>query len=228
VTLCIAGDNIRLMTPTYQREFIDLCVQLGVLRFGKFTLKSGRESPYFFNAGLFNTGNAVAAVGRAYSAALAQSDLEYDMLFGPAYKGIPLVTITAAAMAQHHGRNLPFAFNRKEAKDHGEGGAIVGSPLKGRVLIVDDVITAGTAIRESIDIIQAAGARPAGVLLALDRQERAGSGTLSAVQEVRQQYQIPVVAVVNLADLMDHVTGSGQAADIAGLQLYRERYGLPD
>jgi orotate phosphoribosyltransferase len=216
------------MTPTYQREFIDLCVQLGVLRFGKFTLKSGRESPYFFNAGLFNTGKAVAAVGRAYSAALAQSDLEYDMLFGPAYKGIPLVTITAAAMAEHHGRNLAFAFNRKEAKDHGEGGTIVGSPLKGRVLIVDDVITAGTAIRESIDLIQAAGARPAGVLLALDRQERAGSGQFSAVQEVRQQYQIPVVAVVNLADLMDHVAGSGQAADIAGLRLYRERYGLPD
>jgi orotate phosphoribosyltransferase len=227
VTLCIAGDNIRLMTLAYQSEFIDLCVQLGVLRFGKFTLKSGRESPYFFNAGLFNTGSAVAAVGRAYSAALAQSDLEYDMLFGPAYKGIPLVTITAAAMAEQHGRNLPFAFNRKEAKDHGEGGTIVGSPLKGRVLIVDDVITAGTAIRESIDIIQAAGARPAGVLLALDRQECAGSSTLSAVQEVRLEYQIPVVAVINLGDLMDHVAGSGQA-DIAGLRLYRERYGLPD
>ncbi|MEA3174243.1 MAG: orotate phosphoribosyltransferase [Gammaproteobacteria bacterium] len=216
------------MTLPYQSEFIDLCVQLGVLRFGKFTLKSGRESPYFFNAGLFNTGSAVAAVGRAYSAALAQSDLEYDMLFGPAYKGIPLVTITAAAMAERHGRNLPFAFNRKEVKDHGEGGTIVGSPLKGRVLIVDDVITAGTAIRESIDIIQAAGAQPAGVLLALDRQERAGNGSLSAVQEVRNQYQIPVVSVVNLADLMDHVADSGQAADIAGLRLYRERYGLQD
>jgi orotate phosphoribosyltransferase len=216
------------MTLPYQSEFIDLCVQLGVLRFGKFTLKSGRESPYFFNAGLFNTGSAVAAVGRAYSAALAQSDLEYDMLFGPAYKGIPLVTITAAAMAERHGRNLPFAFNRKEVKDHGEGGTIVGSPLKGRVLIVDDVITAGTAIRESIDIIQAAGAQPVGVLLALDRQERAGNGSLSAVQEVRNQYQIPVVSVVNLADLMDHVADSGQAADIAGLRLYRERYGLQD
>jgi orotate phosphoribosyltransferase len=228
VTLCIARDNIRLMTLAYQREFIDLCVQLGVLRFGKFTLKSGRESPYFFNAGLFNTGSAVGAVGRAYSAALAQSDLEYDMLFGPAYKGIPLVTITAAAMAEKHGRNLPFAFNRKEAKDHGEGGTIVGSPLKGNVLIVDDVITAGTAIRESIDIIQAAGARPAGVLLALDRQERAGTSSLSAVQEVRNQYQIPVVAVVNLADLMDHVGTSGQPADLTGLRLYRERYGLAE
>ena len=228
MTLCIARDNIRPMTLAYQSEFIDLCVQLGVLRFGKFTLKSGRESPYFFNAGLFNTGSAVAAVGRAYAAALAQSDLEYDMLFGPAYKGIPLVTITAAAMAERHGRNLPFAFNRKEAKDHGEGGTIVGSPLKGNVLIVDDVITAGTAIRESIDMIQAAGARPAGVLLALDRQERAGTSSLSAVQEVRNQYQIPVVAVVNLADLMDHVGSSGQPADLAGLRLYRERYGLPD
>jgi orotate phosphoribosyltransferase len=216
------------MTQPYQSEFIDLCVELGVLRFGNFTLKSGRESPYFFNAGLFNTGLAASAVGRAYSSALAQSELEYDMLFGPAYKGIPLVTLTAAAMAERHGRNLPFAFNRKEAKDHGEGGTIVGSPLKGRVLIVDDVITAGTAIRESIDIIQAAGAKPAGVLLALDRQERAGNSTLSAVQEVRTQYGIPVVAVVNLADLMEHVAGAGQAADIAGLRQYRERYGLPD
>jgi orotate phosphoribosyltransferase len=215
------------MTLAYQGEFIDLCVQLGVLRFGKFTLKSGRESPYFFNAGLFNTGSAVAAVGRAYSAALARSDLDYDMLFGPAYKGIPLVTITAAAMAENYGRNLPFAFNRKEAKDHGEGGTLIGSPLKGRVLIVDDVITAGTAIRESIDIIQAAGARPAGVLLALDRQERAGGGSLSAVQEVAAQYHIPVVAVINLADLMDHVAGSG-LAEIEGLRQYRERYGLLD
>jgi orotate phosphoribosyltransferase len=217
-----------MTTLAYQSEFIDLCVQLGVLRFGKFTLKSGRESPYFFNAGLFNTGLAVSAVGRAYAAALVSSNLNFDMLFGPAYKGIPLVTITAAAMAERHGRNLAFAFNRKEAKDHGEGGSIVGSPLKGRVLIVDDVITAGTAIRESIDIIHAAGASPAGVLLALDRQERAGSGALSAVQEVRQQYQIPVVAVVNLADLMAHVAVSGQAADLAGMRQYRERYGLVD
>jgi orotate phosphoribosyltransferase len=216
------------MTLAYQSEFIDLCVTLGVLRFGKFTLKSGRDSPYFFNAGLFNTGNAVAAVGRAYSAALAQSDLEYDMLFGPAYKGIPLVTITAATMAEQHGRNLPFAFNRKEAKDHGEGGTIVGSALRGRVLIVDDVITAGTAIRESIDIIQAAGARPAGVLLALDRQERAGTGSLSAVQEVRAQYSIPVIAVVNLADLMNHVSSAGNAAEVADMRLYRERYGLTE
>lgn len=216
------------MTLAYQSEFIDLCVQLGVLRFGSFTLKSGRESPYFFNAGLFNTGAAIAAVGRAYSAAIAASDLKFDMLFGPAYKGIPLVTITAAALAERHGRNTPFAFNRKEAKEHGEGGKIVGAPLQGRVLIVDDVITAGTAIRESLDIIRGAGATPAGVLLALDRQERASGSDFSAVQEVRSQYQIPVISVVNLADLMHHVSEVGEAGDLSNMRLYRERYGLAD
>ena len=224
----IAHDNISPMTLAYQSEFIDLCVQLGVLRFGSFTLKSGRESPYFFNAGLLNTGAAIAAVGRAYAATLAASDLEFDMLFGPAYKGIPLVTITAAALAERHARNVSFAFNRKEVKDHGEGGKIVGGPLKGRVLIVDDVITAGTAIRESIDIIQGAGATPAGVLLALDRQERASGSELSAVQEVRNQYKIPVISVVNLADLMQHVSRSGQAGELSSMRLYRERYGLAD
>jgi orotate phosphoribosyltransferase len=228
VTVCIARDNISPVTEAYQSEFIDLCVQLGVLRFGSFTLKSGRESPYFFNAGLFNTGAAIGAVGRAYAAALAASDLKFDMLFGPAYKGIPLVTITAAALADRHGRNVPFAFNRKEAKDHGEGGNIVGSPLKGRILIVDDVITAGTAIRESMGIIHAAGATPAGVLLALDRQERAADSDFSAVQEVRSQYQIPVISVVNLADLMHHVSQSGQAGDLSSMKRYRERYGLTD
>jgi orotate phosphoribosyltransferase len=216
------------MTAAYQSEFIELCTQLGVLRFGSFTLKSGRESPYFFNAGLFNTGAAIAAVGRAYSDALATSELKFDMLFGPAYKGIPLVTITAAALAERHQRSVPFAFNRKEAKDHGEGGQIVGSPLKGRVLIVDDVITAGTAIRESIEIIRSAGAVPAGVLLALDRQERASGGDFSAVQEVRSQYQIPVVAVINLSDLMQHVSQTGQAGELSSMRLYRERYGLAD
>jgi orotate phosphoribosyltransferase len=216
------------MTLAYQSEFIDLCVQLGVLRFGSFTLKSGRESPYFFNAGLLSTGAAIAAVGRAYAAALATSDLRFDMLFGPAYKGIPLVTITAAALAERHAHNVPFAFNRKEVKDHGEGGKIVGGPLNGRVLIVDDVITAGTAIRESIDIIQGAGATPAGVLLALDRQERASGSELSAVQEVRSQYKIPVISVVNLADLMQHVSRSGQAGELSSMRLYRERYGLAD
>ncbi len=216
------------MTLAYQTDFIELCVRLGVLRFGSFTLKSGRESPYFFNAGLFNTGAAVAAVGRAYAAAVTGSGVEFDMLFGPAYKGIPLVTITAAALAEHEGRSVPFAFNRKETKDHGEGGHIVGSPLKGRVLIVDDVITAGTAIRESIELIRAAGARPAGVLLALDRQERAPESRLSAVQEVRDQYGIPVVAVVDLADLMHHILTQGHQDDLARMQAYRERYGLAD
>ena len=216
------------MTLPYQRDFIDLCVRLGVLRFGSFTLKSGRESPYFFNAGLFNTGAAIGAVGHAYAAAVTASDLKFDMLFGPAYKGIPLATITAAALAEHAGRDLPFAFNRKEAKDHGEGGNIVGSPLSGGVLIVDDVITAGTAIRESIYIILAAGARPAGVLLALDRQERAPQSRLSAVQEVRDQYAIPVVAVVNLDDLMHHISLQGRKDDLLRMQTYRERYGLAD
>ena len=216
------------MTLAYQSDFIELCVRQGVLRFGSFTLKSGRESPYFFNAGLFNTGAAIDAAGRAFASALASSDLKFDMLFGPAYKGIPLVTITAAALAQHAGRNLPFAFNRKEAKRHGEGGNIVGSPLNGGVLIVDDVITAGTAVRESIDIIRAAGARPAGVLLALDRQERAPDSRLSAVQEVRQQYGIPVIAVVNLAELMHHISLQGRKDDLARMQSYRERYGLED
>jgi orotate phosphoribosyltransferase len=216
------------MTLAYQSDFIDLCVRLGVLRFGSFTLKSGRDSPYFFNAGLFNTGSAIGAVGRAYAAAVMASDLKFDMLFGPAYKGIPLATITAAALAEHGGRNLPFAFNRKEAKDHGEGGNIVGGPLNGEVLIVDDVITAGTAVRESIDIIRAAGARPAGVLLALDRQERAPQSRLSAVQEVRDHYGIPVIAVVNLADLMHHIALQGRRDDLLRMQAYQEQYGLAD
>jgi orotate phosphoribosyltransferase len=216
------------MALSYQSEFIDLCVRQGALRFGSFTLKSGRESPYFFNAALFNTGAAIRSLGRAYAAAALASGLGFDMLFGPAYKGIPLATITAAALAEATGRDLPFAFNRKEAKGHGEGGSIVGSPLQGRVLIVDDVITAGTAIRESIDIIKAAGAAPAGVLLALDRQERAPQSRLSAVQEVNAQYGIRVVAVINLADLMQHVSAQGCSDDLLAMQAYRERYGLAD
>src|SRR6202161_817878 len=216
------------MTLAYQRDFIDLCVRLGVLRFCRFTLEAGRERPCFFNAGLFGPGAAIGAVGRAYAAAIMASDLKFDMLFGPAYKGIPLVTVTAAALAEHAGRNLPFAFNRKEAKDHGEGGNIVGAPLSGEVLIVDDVITAGTAIRESIEIIRAAGARPAGVLLALDRQERAPESRLSAVQEVENQYGIPVITVVNLADLMHHISHQGRRDDLSRMQTYRERYGLAD
>ena len=215
------------MTLAYQSDFIDLCMRLGVLRFGSFTLKSGRDSPYFFNAGLFSSGAAIAAVGHAYAAAASASGIEFDMLFGPAYKGIPLVTITAAALSCM-GQDVKFAFNRKEAKDHGERGNIIGSPLRGGVLIVDDVITAGTAIHESIDIIRAAGARPAGVLLALDRQEIAPQSRVSAVQEVREHYGIPVVAVVNLADLMHHVSLQGRTDDLLRMQAYRTRYGAAD
>ncbi len=213
------------MTRSNKDEFIELCLQLGVLKFGNFKLKSGRESPYFFNAALFSTGAAIAALGRAYSDAAIDSDLTFDMLFGPAYKGIPLVTAAAASLADRHGLDAPFAFNRKELKDHGEGGMIVGSPLKGRVLIVDDVITAGTAIRESIHIIRAAGAHTAGVLLALDREERGSVSPLSAVQEVREQFGIPVVAVLSLSDLMHHIRKEGRAADLASLESYRHLYG---
>src|ERR1700730_2338363 len=214
------------MILAYQSEFIELCMQLGVLRFGSFTLKSGRESPYFFNAGLFNTGAAIAAVGRAYAAAVAASDLSFDMLFGPAYKGIPLATVTAAALAETENRSVAFAFNRREAKDHGEGGRIVGGALAGRVLIVDDVVTAGTAIRESIDIIKSAGARAAGGLVALDRQERGSDSGLSAVQEVREQFGIPVIAVIGLDDLMQYMQGLGRSAELADMHAYRERYGV--
>jgi len=214
------------MTLPYQSDFIDLCTRLGVLKFGSFKLKSGRESPYFFNAGLFSSGAAIAAVGKAYADAIVASDIRFDMLFGPAYKGIPLVTAASAALAEHHSIDLPFAFNRKESKDHGEGGQIVGSPLHGRVLIVDDVITAGTAIRESIEIIRTAGAHPAGVLLALDRQERGAVSPLSAVQEVREQFGMPVVAVISLSDLMQHMRILGREADLAGMEAYRDRYGL--
>jgi orotate phosphoribosyltransferase len=216
------------MLSDYQSEFIELCMRLGVLKFGEFKLKSGRESPYFFNAGLFSSGAAMAAVGKAYADAVMASDISFDMLFGPAYKGIPLVTAATAALAEHHGIDLPFAFNRKESKDHGEGGLIVGSPLTGRVLIVDDVITAGTAIRDSIEIIRAAGAHPAGVLLALDRQERGTVSPLSAVQEVREQFGMPVIAVVSLSDLMQHMGTLGRDADLAAMAAYQDRYGLAD
>jgi orotate phosphoribosyltransferase len=209
------------------RSFIQLCLDQGVLRFGEFKLKSGRVSPYFFNAGLFNTGRAIAELGRFYAQAVVTSGIEFDMLFGPAYKGIPLVTATATALADHHNRDTAWAFNRKEAKTHGEGGNIVGAPLKGRVLIVDDVITAGTAIRESIDIIRAAGAEPCGVVLALDRQER-GQATLSAVQEVEQDYRLPVASILELRGLIAHLE-SGPMQDttlIAAIKQYRADYGI--
>ncbi len=210
----------------YQQQFIRFCLDRGVLRFGEFTLKSGRVSPYFFNAGLFNTGGAVLELGRYYARALVNSGVEYDMLFGPAYKGIPLVTACAAALADRHGLDCPFAFNRKEAKDHGEGGQIVGAPLAGRVMVVDDVITAGTAIRESRDIIAGAGATPAGVLIALDRQER-GSGERSAVQEVESALGVRVISIVGLAELIAHLEDSPQhAAQLGAVRAYRDRYGV--
>jgi orotate phosphoribosyltransferase len=215
----------------YQLRFIDLALSRGVLKFGSFTLKSGRLSPYFFNAGLFSDGEAAAVLGRCYAEALVRSGLGFDMLFGPAYKGIPLATAVAIALAQHHGRNVHYAFNRKEAKDHGEGGMVIGSPLKGRVLIVDDVVTAGTAIRESLEIIHGAGAEPAGVLLALDRQER-GKGSASAVQELQTAYGLKCVTVITLADLIQALAApaDGQvrisAEQLTSLRAYRDEYGV--
>jgi orotate phosphoribosyltransferase len=209
----------------YQQEFIELALAQQVLRFGEFRLKSGRLSPYFFNAGLFNTGASVATLGRCYARAIAESGVGYDMLFGPAYKGIPLATTTAVALADWHGHNAPFAFNRKEAKTHGEGGSIVGAPLAGRVLIIDDVISAGTAIRESIEIIRAAGATPAGVVVALDRQER-GQGPLSAVQEVQQAFSIPVVNIIALDDLIEHLEAAGRQAELESVRNYSAAWGV--
>lgn len=215
----------------YQREFLDLALVRDALRFGRFTLKSGRESPYFFNAGLFNDGEALAILGRCYAAAIARSGLEFDMLFGPAYKGIPLVAAAAIALARDHGRSLPWAFNRKEAKDHGEGGHIVGHRLEGRVLIVDDVITAGTAIRESVALIRDSGARPVGIALALDREER-GQGERSAVQEVEAEYGLACVSILTLGGLIEALAGAkGDARRISGehraaLEDYRQRYGV--
>jgi orotate phosphoribosyltransferase len=215
----------------YQLRFIDLAMSREALRFGTFKLKSGRESPYFFNAGRFSDGEAAAVLGQCYAAALLQSGIEFDVLFGPAYKGIPLVTATAVALAEHHRRNVPYAFNRKEAKDHGEGGNVVGAPLQGRVVIVDDVITAGTAIRESLDIIRGAGAQPVAVALALDRQER-GQGTRSAVQELEAEHGLQCVSVITLATLIETLssTASGSsrisAEQLTALRAYRERYGV--
>jgi orotate phosphoribosyltransferase len=210
----------------YQREFLELALSRNALRFGEFTLKSGRVSPYFFNAGLFDSGVALAALGRAYAQATRDARLAFDMLFGPAYKGISLATAVAVAFAEQHGRDLPVAFNRKEAKSHGEGGVLIGAPLRGRVLIIDDVITAGTAIRESIALIRAHGAAPAGVLIALDRQER-GQTSLSAAQEVEQEFGIPVIAIARLDELFDLV---GERPDLQPLRpllaAYRLQYGI--
>ncbi len=210
--------------------FIELALEREALRFGQFRLKSGRDSPYFFNAGLFSDGEAAAALGRCYAAAIVRSGLGFDMLFGPAYKGIPLVTATAVALAVHHGRSVPYAYNRKEAKGHGEGGVVVGAALHGRVLIVDDVITAGTAVRESLKLIRAGGAEPVGVALALDREER-GQGALSAVQELERDQGLKCVSIVTLSDLIEALArpvGGQQrisAEQLAALEGYRTRYG---
>ncbi len=209
----------------YQRQFLDFALHLGVLRFGSFTLKSGRLSPYFFNAGLFDSGARLARLGGFYAHAIQESGIAFDLLYGPAYKGIPLVAACAIALAERHGRDLPYAFNRKEAKDHGEGGAIVGHPLQGRVLIVDDVITAGTSVRESVDIIRAHGAEPAGVMIALDRQER-GRGKASAVQEVEREFGLPVAAIVRLEDLIGYLEAKGDAEDLKRVRAYRDAYGI--
>ncbi len=210
----------------HQREFLDLALEREVLRFGEFTLKSGRISPYFFNAGLFNSGAALATLGRAYAQTLVDSGLRFDMLFGPAYKGIVMAAVTATALADQHDRDLPYAYNRKEAKDHGEGGTLVGAPLRGRVVIVDDVISAGTAVRESLRLIRLAGAQAAGVLIALDRQER-GLGERSAAQEVAEEFSVPVIAIAGLTDLLQY---AGERPDLAArrpaLLKYRARYGV--
>ncbi|WP_392432789.1 orotate phosphoribosyltransferase [Yersinia sp. HM-2024] len=210
----------------YQREFIEFALNKQVLKFGEFTLKSGRISPYFFNAGLFNTGLDLAKLGRFYAATLMDCGVEFDLLFGPAYKGIPIATTTAVALAEHHNRDVPYCFNRKEAKDHGEGGSLVGSPLQGRVMLVDDVITAGTAIRESMEIINAQGATLAGVMISLDRQER-GRGEISAIQEVERDYQCKVIAIVTLNDVISYLQEKPEMANhLAAVRHYREQYGI--
>lgn len=210
----------------YQRDFIDFALARGALGFGEFTLKSGRQSPYFFNAGAFHSGSALARLGRAYAQAIVDSDLAFDMLFGPAYKGIPLVAAVAVALAEHHDRDLPWAFNRKEAKDHGEGGWLVGAPLQGRVLVVDDVITAGTAIREVADLLASTPARLAGVMVALDRQER-GQGDLSAIQEVEHSLDVAVESIVGMNDIIDYLRSQNDKGnELAAMEAYRERFGV--
>ena len=210
----------------YQKEFIEFALEKQVLKFGEFTLKSGRTSPYFFNAGLFNTGRDLARLGRFYAAALEDASIEYDLLFGPAYKGIPIATTTAVALADHYNKDVPYCFNRKEAKTHGEGGSLVGSPLEGRIMLVDDVITAGTAIRESMEIIAAAGADLSGVLIALDRQEK-GKAELSAIQEVERDFGTQVVSIVKLADLITYLEEQGSMGEhLEAVKAYRDQYGV--
>lgn len=210
---------------SHQKEFIEMILAKQVLRFGDFTLKSGRTSPYFFNAGLINDGVSLARLGSAYAQAILDSGVAFDMLFGPAYKGIPLATATAVAFADRHRRNVPLAYNRKEAKAHGEGGSLIGAPLEGAVLIVDDVVTAGTAVRESVNLIKAAGAKPAGVVLALDRQER-GLGPHSAVQEIQMTFGIPVIRLITLDHLIEYMEAGGESDELASLQNHRRTFGV--
>jgi orotate phosphoribosyltransferase len=210
----------------YQREFIDFALAHGALRFGEFTLKSGRRSPYFFNIGLFNTGHAIARLGQYYAAAIVEAGAGFDMLFGPAYKGIPLAVTTAIALSEHHGRDVPFAFNRKEEKDHGEGGAIVGAQLQGRVLVIDDVISSGLSVNESHAVINKHGAATAAIAIALDRQER-GSDDTSAIDEIRRNYGIEVHSIVTLDHLVAYLgERPAMAQDLARVNDYRERYGV--
>lgn len=210
----------------YQRQFIEFALEKKVLQFGEFTLKSGRISPYFFNAGLFNTGSDLARLGQFYAAALIDSNIKFDLLFGPAYKGIPIATATAISLAEHHHLDLPYCFNRKEAKNHGEGGHLVGSPLEGRVMLVDDVITAGTAIRESMNIIENSGALLTGVLVAIDRQER-GQGDLSAIEEVERDFNCKVISIVNLSNIIEYISENDDYAQHKStMQKYQNQYGI--
>ena len=213
------------MSDTKTR-FIELAIERQALKFGEFTLKSGRMSPYFFNAGFFNQGEDLATIGDCYADTLVNAKADFDMLFGPAYKGIPLGCTTAISLARKHGRSVPFCYNRKEVKDHGEGGSLVGAPLKGKVMIVDDVITAGTAIRESIQLIKQAGAQTAGVLVALDRQEK-GKSELSAIQEIVKEYNIPVYAIINLDDLHHYISSQDELSNyLQAISSYRKEYGV--
>ncbi len=209
----------------YQKDFISYALDCGVLKFGEFQLKSGRTSPYFFNTGLFNTGAQLGKLGHFYAQALLQANIKADVLYGPAYKGIPLVSATSIAYAQITGDDIPFAFNRKEAKDHGEGGSLVGAPLIGNVIILDDVITAGTSVRESVEIINQAHATPAGVLIALDRQEK-GLNDCSAIQEVEAQFAMPVIAIITLANIIEYLTAEASDEQLKAIQTYQSLYGI--
>jgi orotate phosphoribosyltransferase len=210
----------------YQQQFIEFALQTGVLRFGSFTLKSGRVSPYFFNSGLFNTGGSLAKLGQFYAQAIVESQLDFDLLFGPAYKGIPLASTTVVALAEHHQLDIPYTFNRKEAKDHGEGGQLVGAELNGKVLIIDDVISAGTSVRESVEIIKIQNARPAGVIIALDRQEK-GQKEQSAIQQVETDLNIPVISIISLTNLLNYLKDNPKFSEnLPAVEAYRERYGV--